>query len=234
MDSEQTASGAATARHGAGRLAEARTGTERRIQDRVAEAGADTEAAPELSTTEEMIQPDSVMFDLVAAAFYHRSRMAWFAMLQRVSLFLTLLASTGAVAALVRTNSTAAIIISFIAAAASAAGLAFDFSGGARRHDDCRRTYHDLAADLTEDPTCETACRAKIIRAAASEPAVFEAANAVAYNAAIRSLGLDEEERFVLTKWQSFLRHVWHYTGSRFPKVKELAEPQPAKRELSV
>lgn len=195
-----------------------------RSEHGVAEAGANAEASTELPAPAEEVQADTVMFDLIAAALYHRSRMAWFATLQRVSLFVTLLASTGAVAALVRTNSSGAIVVSVIAAASSAAGLAFDFSGGARRHDDCRRTYHDIAADLTEDPTCETACRAKIIRAAASEPAVFEAANAVAYNAAIRSLGLDEDERFVLTKWQSLLRHVWHYTGTRFPKVKELTE----------
>ena len=221
MDSEQTAESAAGT---------AQRGTE----ERLAETSTDTEAAAKLSAAEEIVQPDSVMFDLTAAALYHRSRMAWFITLQRVSLFLTLLASTGAVAAIVKTNSTLAIWISFLAAAISAAGLAFDFSGGARRHDECRRTYHDLAAELTEDPACETACQAKIIRAAASEPPVFEAANAVAYNAAIRSLGLDENERFVLTKWQSVLRHVWHYTGTRFPKVKELTEDRHAEQKAAV
>lgn len=208
MDSEQTANATAIGRSEHG----------------LAEARADATTSPESHAPEEIVQPESVMFSLTAAALYHRSRMAWFSTLQRVSLFLTLLASTGAVAAIVKTNSTLAIWISFLAASISAAGLAFDFSGGARRHDDCRRTYHDLAAELTEDPSCEIACQAKIIRAAASEPPVFEAANAVAYNAAIRSLGLDEDDRFVLTKWQSLLRHVWHYTGTRFPTVRELAE----------
>lgn len=231
MDSGQIASAPARAGHGTGRLAEAgsdavaaSSNAERGTEDGLAQTCADAKTSTEPPTAEEIVQPDSVMFDLIAAALYHRSRMAWFITLQRVSLFLTLLASTGAVAAIVKTNSTLAIMISLIAAAISAAGLAFDFSGGARKHDDCRRTYHDLAAELTEDPTCETACRVKIIRAAASEPPVFEAASAVAYNAAIRSLGLDDNERFALTKWQSALRHVWHFTGTRFPKVNELGD----------
>ncbi|MDB5652940.1 MAG: hypothetical protein JWQ94_553 [Tardiphaga sp.] len=231
MDSEQSAPAAAQAGHRTGRLAEAGSDTvacssnaERRTEDGLAQASADAQTPAEPRVAEEIVHPDGVMFDLIAAALYHRSRMAWFVTLQRVSLFATLLASTSAVAAIVRTSPTVAIAVSMSAAAISAAGLAFDFSGGARKHDECRRVYHDIAATLTEDLACETQCRAKVIRAAASEPPVFEAANAVAYNAAIRSLGLDESERFVLTKWQSLLRHVWHYTGTRFPKANELTD----------
>jgi hypothetical protein len=108
----------------------------------------------------------------------------------------------------------------------TAANLAFDFAGLARKHEDARRHYHDLAAEFEEsdgDDATVKRLRARMIRAAASEPVVFEAAQAIAYNAAIRSLGLDQNEEFVLGRWQKFWRHIWPYIGKKFSKRRELA-----------
>lgn len=164
----------------------------------------------------------SVQFALASAALYHRSRVAWFATLHRVSLFLTVFASTGAVAALTQQNFLLAQIVSLIAAVISAAGLAFDFAGGARKHDECRKVYHDLAARLMLDPTCAGDCQATVIRAAANEPATFEAASRVAHNQAIRSLGLDPSHEFVLKRRHAWFRHIWPFTGTVFIQRKDL------------
>lgn len=170
---------------------------------------------------------DAFLFELVTAAFYHRARVTWFAFLHRTGMFLNILAGTGAVA-FVKADPTAAIVLALLLAINSSANLAFDFAGLARKHEDARRGYHDLAAELEEsDGSDETMkrLRARMIRAAATEPIVFEAAEKVAFNAAITSLGRDHGDEFVLTKPQWVLRHIWPYSGHVFPQRKNIKSP---------
>jgi hypothetical protein len=176
---------------------------------------------------------DEIGFELTTAALYHRARLAWFAGLHRVGLFLNVLFGTAAVAALVQSGGRGlAIAARVMLAVVSAAGLAFDFAGLARRHEDRRRVYHTLAAELETCAKDEAACRelrARMILAAADDPAVYRAAEAVAYNAAIKSTGRDKRDAFVLTCMQRLLRHLRSYGGADFPKVRDL--PQVLGRE---
>lgn len=176
--------------------------------------------------TTEVSAADSFLFELVTAAHYHRARVTWFAGLHRSGMFLNVLFGTWAIAAVVKANTSAAIGVSMALAFVTAAGLAFDFAGFARKHEDARRGYHDLAAELEEggdDEATVKRLRARMIRAAATEPVVFEAAEKVAYNSAIHSLGRDVNDEFVLTGAQRFWRHVWPYSGTKFPKRKDIA-----------
>lgn len=61
-----------------------------------------------------------------------------------------------------------------------------------------------------------------MIRAAADDPHVYKAADALAFNAAIKSLGRDPLDEFVLTSRQRRLRHLLSYSGTIFPQQKDL------------
>lgn len=201
-------------------------------QDGVAGARASTgsgSAPAELAATRateagQMNAAEALLSEVVTAALYHRARMAWFAGLHRLGMFINILAGTGAVAAVVTKDAQLTLEVSLLVAFVSAANLAFDFAGFARKHEDSRRLYHDIAAELEEDGAEEARVRrlrARMIRASASEPTVYEAAQAVAFNAAIRSLGRDEQDEFVLSRPQRLLRHLWPYGGRKFPRRKD-------------
>jgi hypothetical protein len=173
----------------------------------------------------EVTAAESFLFELVTAALYHRARLAWFSGLHRLGMFINILAGTGAVVGVVSKAPILVVSVSLLLATISAASLAFDFAGFARKHEDARRLFHDLAAELEESSGNDTALRqlrAQMIRAAATHPSVYEAVEAMAYNAAIRSLGRDTNQEFVLTTTQKLLSHVKTFDGKHFPKRNEL------------
>lgn len=164
-------------------------------------------------------------FELVNAVLYHRDRLTWFTTLHRGAMFANVFLGTGAVALLLQQHRWLIVSASLLLALTSAASLAMDFAGSARKHEDRRRTYHDLAAQLEESPGDEASLRtlrAKMIRAAADDPHVYKAADATAFNAAIKSLGRDPVDEFVLTPWQRRFRHLRSYSGTVFPQRKDL------------
>lgn len=201
----------------------------------MAVAGSNTKAGSVVSPTEAKMttvsEPkkdtvaDQLWFELTASAFYHRNRLAWFSALHRGSMFLNVLFGTAAVAAVVQSSFVPPLLPPVLLALVSASGLAFDFAGRARKHEDRRRTYHDFAAKLLLCEADEAKClslRAAMIQAAADDPPIYKAADALAYNEAIKSLGRDPNEAFVLSYWQSLTRHVFSYTGTDFPQRKDL------------
>lgn len=185
-----------------------------------------TESAGASPSAEEIEKRDGLLFELVMGALYHRARTNWFAGLYRGGLFLNILLGTSAAAAIARAGDTGAAATAIAAAMVTAANLAFDFAGQARRHNECRRTYHDLAAELEElgpDHPCAR-LRARMIRASGEEPATFEAALCEAFNGAIRSLGRDRDGEFVLSRGQNIFRHLWPQRGTVIRTRRELRE----------
>lgn len=180
--------------------------------------GADKPAAAEAVT-----EARGFLFELVTAALYHRARVTFFAGLHRVGMFVNIMAGTAAVA-FIRDDPRVSVALSLFLAFVTSANLAFDFAGLARKHEDARRTYHDLAADLEEGDASDATVkklRARMIRTSADEPLVFEAAEKVAFNAAIRSMGLDRNDDWILTRTQRALRHLWPYSGHKFDQRKD-------------
>ncbi|MBI5111332.1 MAG: hypothetical protein HZA68_05070 [Rhodovulum sp.] len=196
-------------------------GGRRGQEERLAAAGAD---APEGTAAEpapaeaEVTERDDLLFGATLGAIYHRSREAACDAMHRAGLALTIFLSTGAVAALA-TRSGLATGISIAVALVSAANLAFDFAGAARRHRDLRRPYHDIAAEIATTPDAGLpGLRARLIRAAAEAPPPMCGAQALAFNAAARSLGRDERAGFALTLRQRLLAHVLPMTGATFAR----------------
>jgi predicted nucleic acid-binding protein len=65
----------------------------------------------------------------------------------------------------------------------------------------------DVVTEIEEGLANEESCRVlrgKMIFAAADDPVVYESAEAVAYNASIKSLGRDSMDEFILTPRQRF------------------------------
>ncbi len=190
-----------------------------------------TATAAEVSQSSYVTVPptavDQLVFELVTSALYHRSRVSWFAGLHRVTMFINILAGTGAVAFIIGKDPLWSVVMSLLLAFMSSANLAFDFSGQARKHEEARHIYHDIAADLEESRGDEKAIkrlRARMIRAAAKEPIMFEAAEKVAFNAAIRSLNRDPAEEWVLGRRHRALRHIRPYSGTVFKQRKDIPE----------
>lgn len=141
-------------------------------------------------------------------------------------MFLNILAGTAGVAAVVSKEPALLLSVSLCVAVITAANLAFDFAGLARKHEDARREYHDLAAALEEskgDDRTVRRLRARMIRAAGAGPILFEAAEKVAFNAAIRSLGRDPNDEWILNRRQRALRHIRPYSGTKFLQRKDIA-----------
>jgi hypothetical protein len=140
-------------------------------------------------------------------------------------MFLNILFGTAAVA-FIKEYPTVSVVMTLILAIVTSGNLAFDFPGLARKHEDARRNYHDLAAELEEssgDDSTVKRLRARMIRAAGTEPIMFEAAEKVAFNAAIRSLGRDPNDEWILKPHQYYFRHIWPYSGTKFLQRKDLA-----------
>jgi hypothetical protein len=170
-----------------------------------------------------MSAADEFQFELATGAFYQRAMVTWFAALHRIGMFINILAGTAAVA-VIKDDPALARALALLLAMISSANLAFDFAGLARRHSELRRMYHDLAAELEEgarDDVEIKKLRARMIREAADSPIVFEAAEKMAFNAAIRSLGRTANDEFILTASQRWLRHVWPFSGARFRQRKD-------------
>jgi hypothetical protein len=193
-----------------------------------AETGSAAPSSASAAQAAAEVSRDALEFHFVTGALYHRSRATFFIGLHRTAMFLNILAGTAA-AAVVKDYPPVALGLALLLAVISSASLAFDFAGLARKHEDARRTCHDLAAELEEGPADETTLRklkARMIRAAATEPTVFEAAEKVAFNAAIRSLGRDPKDEWIIPLWCRLLRHMWPFSGVRFAQRKD--EPDTA------
>jgi hypothetical protein len=188
-------------------------------------ASACVTSASTVAKSDTSVNADQLWFELTTAAFYHRDRLTWFVSLHRGSMFANVFFGTGAVASLLQTRHALVVVASLLLALVSAAALALDFAGSARKHEDRRRTYHDLAAQLQESAQDETAVRtirAKMIRASADDPHVYKAAEAVAFNLAIGSLGRDPLDEFVLTTCQRWSRNFVTFSATTFPKRRNL------------
>lgn len=98
----------------------------------------------------QLSQADQLRFELTNAVLYHRDRLTWFSTLHRGAMFANVFLGTGAVALLLQQHRWLIISASLLLAFTSAASLALDFAGSARKHEDRRRTYHDLAAQFEE------------------------------------------------------------------------------------
>jgi hypothetical protein len=103
--------------------------------------------------------------------------------------------------------------------------LVFDFGGKARTHEFLQRRFYELTADIAEvekpSPSKVGEWEATLNRLYAEEPPPMRAMDAIAYNAAIESLGSDKSKRIDVNWWQSLNRHWFPFNGAPFPYVSD-------------
>lgn len=188
---------------GAAATAASSTTTTTRERDKVASAaGAPSEIDPELE----------FKIRCLSSALYHDDRERFFAWVHRGAMFFVVAFGTAAISPLKDTFPHA------LPAAITLTGLldlVFDLSGKARLHATLRKQIYGVLADVGHEPLPNLERRLVLIYS--DEPPCMGAANAVAYNRAMRSYGRPEKHLVKITWWESLLRHIVPFAPAHFP-----------------
>ncbi|KAF0097843.1 MAG: hypothetical protein FD144_4792 [Rhodospirillaceae bacterium] len=170
---------------------------------------------------------EAIEFDVLRNALLHTMRQRWFDALHRWLMFLIVLSGTAGVATL----SVDLVGPAVFAAATSlfaTLDLVLDLRPKARLHDDLRRRYYLLMAEIAAVPTADAATvagwRAAMLRLTAEEPDLYRVVDCVAYNATVRSLGRDPGHLLVIPWWRRQLGHLWTFPGFDPPQRRELEQ----------
>lgn len=165
-------------------------------------------------------------------ARYHDDRLAHFERLNRWSNFILVVLGSGAFAGVVQavTNSSssfsywgarAAILGTFLSAVLGACQLAFDWSAKARAHSELKRAFAKIMAKAA-NPDCDVdKVTIEMHELYGDEFEIYHAVNALAYNAAQRAFGRPAGAELVVSRWQAFMRNVFHFQGVDFKTADE-------------
>jgi hypothetical protein len=169
-----------------------------------------------------MASTKSVHFDALRNALYHSARRGYFDAVNRILSLIIVAAGTGAV---VNVGQLAGIpidaaVFAFLAALAGLLQLVFDVGGKARIHEFLQRRFYEVVADVAEQPDADEKVLAKwqatLSRLYAEEPPPMRALDAIAYNAAVDSLGYPAAKRLVVKWYHSLMRNVLPFNGASF------------------
>lgn len=172
-----------------------------------------------------MRKPSDINFDALRNAIYHSARRNYYDFLNRLMSLMVVAAGAGAVAEFEKFFASPAAL-AFVATMAGLSQLVFDFGGKARTHEFLQRRFYELTAEIAEvgEPTPVEIgeWEATLKRLYAEEPPPMRAMDAIAYNAALESLGSDKSKRIKVTWWQSLNRYWWPFNGAEFPYVSDV------------
>jgi hypothetical protein len=133
-----------------------------------------------------------------------------------------LIGGSGAVALIAAASSVWTVVLSIVAAVAAASDAAFGWVVLARDHADLARRFYDVLAAVENGCDSEADCRrlrGSLVTLYGDELPPMRAVDAVAYNAAQRSLYGDDGKRLRVRWWESAFRHLWPFSGADFPMV---------------
>ena len=126
---------------------------------------------------------DRLKFELLRSGMYHDMRFSALIRAHRICLFLTVLLGSGAIAAFGASYPGYGQLAGLAVAIIGAAQLVWDFGGGARDHQELRRRFYVLLADV--EAGCDTAeVTAQMTAIFADEPPVKHWTNKRAHNRA--------------------------------------------------
>lgn len=150
-------------------------------------------------------------------ARYHEDREGFFNALNRWSNFVGILLGTAAFAGGAALVPALAMAGGALAAIVSAGRLVFDFSGKARIHGDLRKSFLALLAEAQRSEADTRDLERRMVELYRSEPEVFNAVNAMAYNAAQIAFERPRSTLIAVRPMRAWLRHVFRYEPSDFP-----------------
>lgn len=169
----------------------------------------------------------NLKFDALRNAIYHTARRGIMDALNRIFLFVVIISGAAAVGDLGQKYGITPQWLAFVAAMAGTIQLVADFGVVARNHEFLQRQYYELIADIAAvaepDASQVAAWEARLNRIYGEEPPPMRALDAIAYNAACKSLGR-QDSRVRVTLWQSMFRHVFMFNGASFPYERASAQ----------
>jgi hypothetical protein len=171
---------------------------------------------------------DAIEFDVLRNALLHTMRQRWFDSLHRWLMFAIVLSGTAGVAT-VTTDLVGQVAFAATTALLATLDLVLDLRGKGRLHDDLRRRYYGLLAEIVARPGADApqvaAWQAEMMRLTAEEPDNYRVVDCVAYNAAMRSLGRDPDHEIVIPWWRRQLAHVFTFPGFDPVQRREISKP---------
>lgn len=185
-----------------------------------AEAAAREPAPRDVVAREIVVTVEDIRFNALRNAIYHSSRRSFLELVNRSLSFLVVAGGAGAVADLGRLVDVAPAWFAALAATVGLIQLVFELGGKVRTHEFLQRRFWELAAEVAE---CEAPKRGECIRwdAAlnrlyAEEPPPMRALDAIAYNAAVESLGKNPARRLAVRWYHSLFKQLWPFNGTSF------------------
>lgn len=170
------------------------------------------------STSGQAMTPDlAVAMRAYRNARYHEDREGFFNALNRWSNFVGILLGTAAFAGGAAFVPALAMVGGALAAMVSAGRLVFDFSGKARVHGDLRKSFLELLAEAQRPAADSRELERRMVELYRSEPEVFNAVNAMAYNAAQIAFERPRSTLIAVRPTRAWLRHIFRYEPSDFP-----------------
>lgn len=169
---------------------------------------------------------EAVQFNALRNALMHTARQRWLDSLHRCLMFLIVLSGTaGASALFIKWTGDASFAA--IAAVLATLDLVLDLRPKARLHDDLKRRYYLLLADIESKPAADKATIAGWNRAlmviTADEPDAHHVVDCLAYNRAALTLGREQGNLLVVRWPYRLLRHVMTFEGYNPSTRDELA-----------
>jgi hypothetical protein len=168
-------------------------------------------------------------FEAMRNAIYHSWRKGFLDRLNRILSFVIIVAGATALSDLAsKMFAHASQLLAGVAALAGALQLVFDFGVRAREHDFLQRRFYELMAEISEctkpDDSMIGRWESTLFKLYAEEPAMKRALDAMAYNAAVESMGASDKR--VRVTWLQFIFcQVWPFNRAVFPYAPVASRP---------
>lgn len=174
-----------------------------------------------------------IEFDVLRNAQLHTMRQRWFDSLHRWLMFLIVISGTAGIAA-PAANLMGPVAFSAATALLATLDLVLDLRTKGRLHDDLRRRYYLLLAEIKAVPNSDAvqaaAWEAQIFRLTAEEPDLYRAVDCMAYNATMRTLGRDPRNMLVIPWWRRLFAHL-HTCPNFDPETRREMTARRARRK---
>ncbi len=167
---------------------------------------------------------DDLEFNCLRSAYGNQDREIFFSFLHRSTMFLVVLGGTATFGAL--TSNVEWVRPQYIAFSITCLGLldlVFDLSGKARIHSSLRHSFLSLLADVKSSDAAAEKLERNLHLLYAEEPPTYRAVEAMAFNAAVRSLGKDSTEQLRIPLIHRFLRHLIPFASADYQNHQEFA-----------
>jgi len=171
--------------------------------------------APISSATSSRITEQTLEFELLRSAMYHDMREHWYGLINRTFIFFTLVLGTSTVAAFGASYPLYGKIAGLMIAVISALTLVWDFSGRSKVHFDLKRRFYTLLSEFQSGVTAEE-INASMTLIYADEPPTMHSVNALAHNAAGRSIFGNDFKSVRVGIIARYAKNIWPFRADKF------------------